>query len=170
MSLWERISSDPRYLKTKRKIQARYGLPLDFDIRLDHQKWSEWIGAEEKSTSRRAKRGQAFFNDVHALFKKFLVPDTWYPDFIAEIAGLTSENRNYPKFNLYKDENGRWKWECITTPETDPTNSLTPEQTHGQPAELEEREMVGMPTGKPEGVMAWVKGLWGMLRKGMRRK
>ena len=84
LSLWERINRDPRYLESKHEIQGRYGLPLPFDIRLDHQKWSEWMEADER-------RGQAFLKDVHTLFKKFEVPETWYPDFIAEIAGPSSE-------------------------------------------------------------------------------
>ncbi len=91
MSLWERINSDPRYLQTKHEIQARYGLPLDFDIRLEHQKWCEWLGAEESSTSKQAKRGRAFLKDVQALFKRFQVPEAWHPEFIADIAGLSPE-------------------------------------------------------------------------------
>ena len=89
--LWERINRDPRYLKARHKIQARYGLPLPFDIRLERKKWSEWMGTEEESTSKQATRGQEFIRDVHALFKKFEVPDAWYPDFIAEIAGPSFE-------------------------------------------------------------------------------
>jgi hypothetical protein len=30
--------------------------------------------------------------EVHALLKKFQVPDGWYADFIAEIAGPASED------------------------------------------------------------------------------
>lgn len=90
LPLWERINRDPRYLKAKHEIQARYGLPLPFDIRFERKKWSEWMGAEETSTSKQAERGRAFIKDVHALFKKFEVPEAWYPDFIAEIAGPSS--------------------------------------------------------------------------------
>lgn len=85
LSLWERINRDPRYLKAKRKIQGRYGLPLSFDIRRERKKWSEWLEADEK-------RGQAFMKDVHALFKRFEVPDKWYSDFIADIASPSSDN------------------------------------------------------------------------------
>jgi hypothetical protein len=91
LSLWDRINLDPRYLKEKHEIQARYGLPLPFDIRVEGKKWSEWLEAEEMSASERAKRGRAFTTDVHALFKKFEVPEAWYPDFTAEIAGPSSE-------------------------------------------------------------------------------
>lgn len=84
LSLWDRINRDPRYLKAKRKIQDRYGLPLAFDIRSDRKKWSEWVDADEK-------RAKAFIEDVHTLFKKFEVPDKWYSDFIADIAGAGSE-------------------------------------------------------------------------------
>ena len=84
LSLWERINRDPRYLRGKRKIQTRYGLPLPFDIRLERQKWSAWLEADQR-------RGQAFMKDVHTLFKKFEVPDNWYSDFIAELAGRSSD-------------------------------------------------------------------------------
>lgn len=84
ISLWERINRDPRYLEAKQEIQDRYGLPLPFDIRSDGKKWAEWMDADEK-------RGQEFMNDVHALFKKFQVPDQWYSDFIADMAGSSSE-------------------------------------------------------------------------------
>jgi hypothetical protein len=84
LSLWERISRDPHYLRARRKIQERYGLPLPFDIRLERKKWSEWVEADEK-------RAQAFIKDVHTLFKKFEVPDNWYSDFLADIAGLTPD-------------------------------------------------------------------------------
>jgi hypothetical protein len=82
LSLWERINRDPRYLAAKHQIQARYGLPLPFDDRLDGKKWSEWMEADKE-------RGQAFLKDVHTLFKRFEVPDNWYSDFIADIAGLS---------------------------------------------------------------------------------
>jgi hypothetical protein len=91
LSLWDSTNRDPRYMKVKHEIQARYGLPLPFDIRSEGTRWSEWLGAEEKSTSERAKRGRAFIEEVHALLKKFEVPEGWYPDFIAEIAGSSSE-------------------------------------------------------------------------------
>jgi hypothetical protein len=91
LSLWERINRDPRYLRAKHEIQDRYGLPLPFDIRFERQKWSEWLGAEEKSTSEQAQRGRAFLKEVHDLFKKFEVPEAWHPDFIAEIVGPSSE-------------------------------------------------------------------------------
>lgn len=84
LSLWDRITRDPRYLKGKHEIQARYGLPLPFNIQLDQKKWSEWMEADEK-------RGQGFIKDVHTLFKKFEVPDQWYSDFIADIAGHSAE-------------------------------------------------------------------------------
>ena len=84
LSLWERINRDPRYLQAKHEIQIRYGLPLPFDIRFNRRKWSEWLNVDEQ-------RGQAFMNDVQALFKEFEVPDKWYADFLAEIAGSSSE-------------------------------------------------------------------------------
>ena len=84
LSLWERIHRDPRYREARREIQDRYGLPLPSDIRWDRRKWSEWMDADET-------RAQAFMKDVHALFKRFEVPEAWYPDFIAAIAGLSSE-------------------------------------------------------------------------------
>jgi hypothetical protein len=128
ISLWERILTDPQFLKAKREIQAQYGLPLPYNIRWENQKWREWIGIGEKSTNQRAKRGRAFLKDMRALFKKFEIPEAWQYDFIAEIAGLSSGNTfeewNSPKFNVYRDENGNWKWECIITPETDLTNPL----------------------------------------------
>jgi hypothetical protein len=129
LSLWERIKTDPKFLKTKREIQARYGLPLPYDIRLENKNWLAWIGMGEKPTNPRAKRGRAFLKEVRALFKKFEVPDAWQYDFIADIAGLSSGNTfeewSTPKFNLNRDAaDGNWKWECIITPETDLTNPL----------------------------------------------
>ena len=87
LPLWERINRDPRYREAKQTIQKRYGMPLPFDIRMNRRKWSEWMDADEK-------RGQAFLKDVHTLFKKFEVPDIWYFDFMAEIAGASSEEEN----------------------------------------------------------------------------
>jgi hypothetical protein len=84
LSLWERITHDDRYLRARREIQNRYGLPLPFDVRSDGKKWVEWIEADEK-------RRQEFMDDVQALFKKFEVPDSWHFDFIADIAGLSAE-------------------------------------------------------------------------------
>lgn len=90
LSLWERINRDPRYLEARHEIQVRYGLPLPFDIRLEPQKWSDWLGEQEAPLSERGKRGRLFMEEVHALLKKFQVPDGWYADFIAEIAGPSS--------------------------------------------------------------------------------
>lgn len=128
LSLWERINRDPKFLKAKQKLQSRYGLPLPFDIRLDNRKWLDWLGMGEKSTKQRAKQGRAFLKEVRALFKKLEVPEAWQADFIADIAGLSSDNSleewSRPKFNVYRDSHGNWKWECILTPETDLTNPL----------------------------------------------
>jgi len=126
VSLWERINRDPNFLQTKREIQARYGLPLPYDIRLEEKQWLDWMGVGEKSTNKQAKRGRAFLKDVSALFKKFEVPETWQSDFVADIAGISSGNSfeewSSPKFNLHRESDGNWKWECIITPETDLTN------------------------------------------------
>jgi len=92
ISLWERISRDPNYLKAKRKIQARYELPLPYDIRLRHKDWLAWLGAGKKPVRHETIRGQAFLNDVSALFKKFEVPEAWHSDFIADIAGRSSND------------------------------------------------------------------------------
>ena len=92
LPLWERINHDPRYVEAKHAIQAQYGLPLPFDIRLEREKWSAWLGENEASPSEQAQQGRAFMREVHALLKKFEVPDKWYADFIAEIAGLSSED------------------------------------------------------------------------------
>ena len=91
LSLWERINRDPRYLAARHEIQTRYGLPLPFDIRSEPQKWSDWLGDGEAPSSEPAKRGRLFMEEVHALLKKFQVPDAWYDDFIAEIAGPSSK-------------------------------------------------------------------------------
>ena len=91
LSLWERIITDPDYLEAKRRLQARYGLPLPYDIRSDDKKWLDRMGVQEGPTNKQAKRRRAFVREVHALFKKFEVPDTWYPDFIADIVGLSSD-------------------------------------------------------------------------------
>jgi len=129
ISLWERISRDPNYLKAKRKIQARYELPLPYDIRLRHKDWLTWLGAGKKPVKHKTIRGQAFLNDVSALFKKFEVPEAWHSDFIADIAGRSSndslEESSSLKFNLYLDNNCVLKWECIITPETDLTDPQT---------------------------------------------
>jgi hypothetical protein len=128
ISLWERIMTDPKFLKAKREIQTQYGLPLPYDIRLENKKWLDWIGIGEKPTNPRAKRGRAFLKEVRALFKKFEIPEAWQYDFIADIAGVASGNTfeewSSPKFNVYRDADGIWKWECIITPETDLTNPL----------------------------------------------
>jgi len=124
LSLWDRISRDPDFLEARRRIQARYGLPLPYDIRTEGEKWLDWMGIEAEPASKQAKRGRAFLKDLHDLFRKFQVPEAWQPDFIAEIAGLASEESGRPKFNLYKDSEGNWKWECVITPETDLTDPL----------------------------------------------
>jgi len=70
------------------------------------------------------------------LFKKFEVPTSWYDDFIAEIAGQsyghTLEVWSSPKFEIYKDDEGNWKWRCIITPETDLTNPMYLEMIQSQ--------------------------------------
>lgn len=128
ISLWDRITNDPEFIKVKREIQTRYGLPLNYDIRLNTVEWMKWMGYDETPTSKTAKRGQSFLRDVYALFKRFEVPDTWHNDLIAEIAGTSYgqslDIRSSPKFEIYKDEDGNWKWQCIVTPETDLTNPL----------------------------------------------
>jgi hypothetical protein len=129
ISLWERITTDPDFTKAKREIQAKYGLPLPYDIRLNYRDWIRWMGHGEKPTSRNAKRGRTFLSDVHALFKRFEVPDSWYEDFIAAIAGSfvygdSQDIWSSPKFEIYKDNDGNFKWRCIITPETDLTNPM----------------------------------------------
>ena len=127
-SLWDRITNDPEFIKVKHEIQARYGLPLNYDIRLNNHEWIRWMGYDEKPTNKASKRGKAFLSDIHALFKKFEVPDSWHDEMIAETAGRTYgpslEAWNSPKFEIYKDQDGNWKWQCIITPETDLTNPM----------------------------------------------
>lgn len=121
LSLWERISNDPAFLKAKREVQKRYGLPLPYDIRLEHDKWLGWMNAGAK----RGKRGTAFLKSLHALFKRFEIPETWEAELIADIAGTRSSavpEWALPRFNLYLDSEENLKWECIVTPETDLTN------------------------------------------------
>jgi len=136
ISLWDRIMNDPEFIKAKREIQARYGLPVSFDIRFNNTEWIRWMGYDERPTSKTAKHGQAFLKDVRALFKKFEVPTSWYDDFIAEIAGQsyghTLEVWSSPKFEIYKDDEGNWKWRCIITPETDLTNPMYLEMIQSQ--------------------------------------
>jgi hypothetical protein len=109
-------------------LQARYGLPLPYDIRLEKKKWLAWMGAGVKPANKQASRGREFLKDIHALFKKFEVPDDWQADFIADLAGSSSNApdamQGAPTFNLYVDGDGNRKWECIVTPETDLTNPL----------------------------------------------
>ena len=128
--------NDPEFIKAKREIQARYGLPVSFDIRFNNTEWIRWMGYDERQTSKTEKHGQAFLKDVRALFKKFEVPTSWYDDFIAEIAGQsyghTLEVWSSPKFEIYKDDEGNWKWRCIITPETDLTNPMYLEMIQSQ--------------------------------------
>ena len=136
VSLWNRITNDPEFIKIKREIQARYGLPLNYDIRLNNREWIKWMGYDEKPTAKTAKRGQAFLSDVHTLFKKFEAPESWHDDLIAEIAGDSYghflEVWSSPKFEVYKDNDGNWKWRCIITPETDLTNPMYLEMIQSQ--------------------------------------
>jgi hypothetical protein len=135
LSLWERINKDPGFVASKRELQTRYGLPLPYDIRLNHQQWLEWQGRAGKPGKLIVKRGKAFAKDLRALFKKFEVPDAWQIDFIAEIAGLPSEgfaDAGNLRINYYQAENGDWKWECIITPETDLRNPRTLEFIQSQ--------------------------------------
>jgi len=137
ISLWDRITNDPEFIRGKHEIQARYGLPLNYDIRLNNREWIKWMGYDEKPTSKIAKRGQAFLQDVNALFKKFEVPDSWHDDLIGEIAGQviyghSSDIWSSPKFEIYKDNEGSWKWRCIITPETDLTNPMYLEMIQNQ--------------------------------------
>ena len=129
LSLWDRIINDPEFKKRKRVLQTRYNLPLDFDMRLDYNEWLRWIGYGEMPTSRNAKRGKAFLADVHILFKKFEVPESWHDDFIGEIWGKpryrnSADSWSFPKFELTPGAEGNLKWRCIITPETDLTNPM----------------------------------------------
>jgi hypothetical protein len=54
-------------------------------------KWSDWLREKEAPSSEGARRGRLFIEEVHALLKKFQVPDGWYPDFIAEMASPSFE-------------------------------------------------------------------------------
>jgi hypothetical protein len=136
ISLWDRITNDSEFIKLKSEIQARYRLPLDYDIRLHHREWIKWMGYDEKPTSKAAKRGQAFLNDIHVLFKKFEVPESWDDDLIAEIAGSSYSDAleigRRPKFEVYSDNEGNWQWRCIITPETDLTNPVYLEMIQSQ--------------------------------------
>ena len=125
LSLWERVTGDPRFVAAKRAIQARYGLPLPYDIRIDHHRWLEWQGRAGKPDTKNAQRGKAFARDILELFKKFEVPEAWHNDLIAEIAGTPSSvfrEAGSVKINYYQNENGDWQWECTITPETDLTD------------------------------------------------
>jgi hypothetical protein len=128
--------NDPEFMKAKREIQARYGLPVPYDIRLNNLEWIKWMGYDEKPTSQIAKRGRALLVEIHALFKRFEVPDAWHHDFIAEIAGNSQghslEVWSSPKFEIYKDNEDNWKWRCIITPETDLTNPFYLEMIQSQ--------------------------------------
>src|SRR4030095_9842313 len=86
MELWDRIINAPEFLEMREAIQKRYGLPLNYDIRLHVTKWNKWMGGGKKKRGRTAKRGRAFFKDMNALFKKLEVPGSWNNDLIAEIA------------------------------------------------------------------------------------
>lgn len=122
---WERFSHEPKYLAAKREIQKRYGLPVPYDIRWNFQKWRKWLGLDGKLHGQSRKRGEAFLSEVHALLKQYEIPETWYPDFIADIAGKTGDRSaklEVPKFNFYQTPDGEWKWECIITPKTDLTD------------------------------------------------
>ena len=125
LSLWERVNRDPKFAAAKRDIRSRYGLPLPYDIRWNFGKWRKWLGWQDRSHGQRWKRGDAFLKEVHSLLKKYEVPESWYPDFIADIAGTPSDHNSdldIPQFNFYQSVEGVWKWECIITPETDLTN------------------------------------------------
>src|SRR5574341_104200 len=126
-SQWDRINSDPDFIEAKREIQAKYGLPLDYDIHLNNLEWIKWVGYGEKPTSRVAERGRAFLNDIDALLKKFEISEKWREDFISKIAGRqiagpSLDPWSSPIFEHYKDKDGNFKWRCIITAETDLTN------------------------------------------------
>lgn len=133
MTLWERLSSDPRYLRASREIQARYGLPLGFEIRSDRQRWLAWLGMTEGSGREEVERGQAFLNEVQALFREFQVPESWQPDFIAEIAGRSVGASNDARPGLSGETAGDRTWQGNLTPTLDPT---PPELTPSQQKEL----------------------------------
>jgi hypothetical protein len=124
-SLWERIQRDPGFVAAKRRIQKRYGLPLPFDIRHHYRRWQTWLGRAGKRNGARKKRGESFLSEVQTLLKYHQVPDAWYPDFIADIAGRASNQVGeikLPRTSFYQDAQGEWKWECILTPETNLTD------------------------------------------------
>jgi hypothetical protein len=136
-SFWARINNDTDFRRAKREIQERYRLPLNYDIRLNWREWYEWIGYDKKPTSQIVKRGQAFLNEVDALFKKYEIPEAWHLDFIGEIWGRaiyghSLEVWSMPKFQLYKDEAGNLNWRCIITPETDLRNPMNLDEIQRQ--------------------------------------
>jgi len=144
LSLWSWVNQVPKYVAAKREIQSRYHLPLPYDIRLNYGKWQKWLGKAGKPTRQRQKRGEAFLKEVQALLKKYEVPEAWYPDFIAEIAGQPSASHSMgldlPKFTFYQAANGDWKWECTITPETDLTDPFVLELIQTQ-----QKEYAGAP-------------------------
>ena len=138
LSLWSRVNQDANYLAAKRVLQTRYRLPLPYDIRLNYGKWQSWLGKAGKPSRQRQKRGEAFLKEVEALLKRYEVPEAWYPDFIAEIAGKTASQAvdlELPQFNVYQASNGEWKWNCTITPETDLTNPFILEMIQTQQKE-----------------------------------
>lgn len=127
-SLRDRITNDPEFVTIKRLIQSRYNLPLEYDIRLQDEKWRKWLGDDKRSSAKIIRRGRAFQNDIHALFKKFEIPDAWQDDLLVEIAGqpydASLDDRVTPIFETYLDADGNFLWRCILTPETDLTNPV----------------------------------------------
>jgi hypothetical protein len=131
---WERIITDPDFIKAKREVQARYGLPLSLEDckeidQIDktiNQFWFKWMGIEEKPTSPKAKRAQAFEKDIDALVSKFDLPKAWRGDVLALVAGLplwhSVEVWGNPKFEFSLDNNKNIQSRCIITPETDLTD------------------------------------------------
>jgi hypothetical protein len=138
MSYWERINHNPDFVKAKRKLQARYGLPLPFDIfRQNNKGWRDWL----------KKRGREFCRELKSLFDGFGIPDEWRDDLLGVIAGTpfghSLEVSGHPMFEIYRS-NGGWEWRCIITPQTDLTNPLILELIRDQ------QKLYASPPPKPE--------------------
>lgn len=122
-SFWERINSDPDFIKAKRNLQARHGLASSFHSEYFRSKNSKavliiWKPKEQKVY----EVNQPFLDDAEKLLADFSIPLAWHNDFIRLLAGISVpeiETVDLVSIQFKRDENGNKIWQAVITPETD---------------------------------------------------
>jgi len=128
---WERIISNSELRKAILVIQSKYGLPIPANRLFSWYGWEEPFDIDRQTGKlifgELGQRREHLEEDVKKIAHIFNVPDKWVSslDRMITLGGNFPDHlgAGFPSFQAIK-ENGRFKFECIITPETDLGNPL----------------------------------------------